>query len=296
MTTPKFEELLPHDSIALDSLRKLAHQSAYNLLEEMNNRATKTSWLQVATTESLTAGLILSTLVDIPFGGYLKYGGFGVYDTDAKRVFNGVKVDDVYTHRCAKEMAIGVLKNSNATLAVAVTGNAMPLTEHVDMLAEVFIGIAGYDASGNIIFITQSINACIENDIEEFKQTCKAWHKTIKIDKKYNSRSDTALVSQEIRNYTTYKALALCLDFIKNANPQVPLFILDRKRQNNEKDASQTHTLIPDNKYPITATETCVNKACIDTDTPDRVDTKLYTSNGGRKIRTRRRRRTQKRI
>ena len=64
--------------------------------------------LQIATSESFTAGLIFSSLVDIPIHGYLKYGCFGVYDTDAKRVLNHVSVDNVYTHKCASEMAIGV--------------------------------------------------------------------------------------------------------------------------------------------------------------------------------------------
>ena len=59
--------------------------------------------------------------------GWCKYGCFGVYDTDAKRVFNSVKVDDVYTHTCAKEMAVGLLKNSNATLAISVTGKCYAL-------------------------------------------------------------------------------------------------------------------------------------------------------------------------
>ena len=84
----------------------------------------------------------MSTIVDIPWCGWAKYGYTGVYDTDAKRVFNGVGVDDVYTQRCAKEMAVGLLKNSNATIALAVTGNAMPDPDKVQKLGEVFIGVA----------------------------------------------------------------------------------------------------------------------------------------------------------
>ena len=72
--------------------------------------------LSLATAESLTGGLIFSTLVDMPLGGSTKYGCFSVYDTDAKRIFLGVTAPDVYTHRCATEMAVGVLKNSNARL------------------------------------------------------------------------------------------------------------------------------------------------------------------------------------
>ena len=57
----------------------------------MFNRKIKTvdgdKFLQIATSESLTAGSIMSILVDIPWGGFLKYGCFGVYDTDAKTRF-----------------------------------------------------------------------------------------------------------------------------------------------------------------------------------------------------------------
>ena len=66
--------------------------------------------LSLATAESLTRGLIFSTLVDMPLGGSTKYGCFSVYDTDAKRIFLGVNAGDLYTHRCATEMAVGVLK------------------------------------------------------------------------------------------------------------------------------------------------------------------------------------------
>ena len=276
MASPAFKNLLPPED-KLNSLEKIerkAHESAYNLLLELNSRATKDEYLQICTSESLTAGLIMATLVDIPWGGYLKYGCFGVYDTDAKRVFNGVQVDDVYTHRCAKEMAIGILKNSNATLAIAVTGNAMPLNEHADMLGEVFIGIAGYTNKDNpeIIYLTKSINACIP----DLKEECKLWYDTIVKEKTYNPRQRTALVSRLIRNYTAHKALELCLSFVKEQNPIVPKFILERKSVNNEKQDS-IHTNIPANKYDGPAVdETCVIYPCPDVTRINRVSTATF--------------------
>jgi nicotinamide mononucleotide (NMN) deamidase PncC len=108
-------------SAIINMLEEYTQHEAYNLLKLLNGTD-----IQIATSESLTAGLIMSTLVKIPWAGWHKYGCTGVYDTDAKRVFNSVMVDDVYTHTCAKEMAIGLLNNSNATLTLAVTGNAMP--------------------------------------------------------------------------------------------------------------------------------------------------------------------------
>jgi PncC family amidohydrolase len=154
---PTFESLLPTNEKMVNQMKREAQKSAYNLLILLNkqnqNKWRNNSYVghQVATAESLTAGLITSTLVDIPFGGYLKYGCFGVYDTDAKRTFIGVKNEDVYTHKCAKEMAIGTLKNSNATISIAVSGNAMPLNEDYKRLSETFISIAGYKDDNTIV-------------------------------------------------------------------------------------------------------------------------------------------------
>lgn len=129
-----------------------AHEAALKLIDALKRKSVfdPKHPLQVATAESLTAGLIFSTLVDVPFGGAHKYGCFSVYDTDAKRVFLGVTALDVYTLECAAQMAVGVLRNSNASLAIAVSGNAMPnqgtrtTANELQRLGEVFISVAGY--------------------------------------------------------------------------------------------------------------------------------------------------------
>ena len=181
----------------------------------------------------------MSTLADIPFGGWMKYGCLGVYDTDAKREFLGVKVDDVYTHRCAKEMAIGALTNSNASLAIAVTGNAMSTPRNVHQLGEVFIGIAGYNKDGIIIYETSVINAC--NDIDsDFKELCFNWYeimsqKTIAEQKNFPALWLTANISQSIRYYTTYIALKKCLEFVEKNSTILdsPRFLKERKDINS---------------------------------------------------------------
>jgi nicotinamide-nucleotide amidase len=281
MPDPTYESLLPPKEAysTLNKVEDMAHRAAYELLVELNSRAKSDKWLQICTSESLTAGMIMATLVDIPWGGYLKYGAFAVYDTDAKRVFNKVSVDDVYTHRCAKEMAVGILKNSNATLAIAVTGNAMPLNEHVDMLGEVFIGIASYKKKPTgdykIIYDTYSINAC-DNDIFDFQETCEKWHDTIAKNAKYNPRDRTALVSREIRNYTTYMALTLCKEFVQKNDPDVPDFVFNRKKMNEVKDADDTHIFIPENKFNQELVEDCADQ-CHNIKTKNRIDTATYT-------------------
>lgn len=283
MPDPTYESLLPpkEANATLKTIEDMAHRAAYELLVELNSRAKQDKWLQICTSESLTAGMIMATLVDIPWGGYLKYGAFGVYDTDAKRVFNKVEVDDVYTHRCAKEMAVGILKNSNASLAIAVTGNAMPLNEHVDMLGEVFIGIASYknkpSGDSEIIYSTYSINAC-DNDLVDFQKTCKEWYETIKTNSKYNPRDRTALVSREIRNYTTYKALTLCKEFVQRNNPDVPDFVFNRKKMNELKNEDDKHIFIPENKFNQELDERCADGiGCHDIKSKKRINTATYS-------------------
>ena len=269
MSAPEFNDLVPEKSDVILEIKKKATEKGFELLKVINDKAkwkTKKNnaefdrYLQIATSESLTCGLIMSTLVDIPWGGFMKYGGFGVYDTDAKRVFNHVQIDDVYTHKCASEMAIGVLRNSNATLAIAVTGNAMPINPYVDRLGEVFLGIAGYNADGEIIYVTKAINMCIENNTKEFKDLCSLWYSTIADSKgkNFNSRESTARISQEIRYYTVLKAYELCMEFIAKCDPQIPDVVLERKQTNNNKK-DNIHYHIPANKFEFGGYGKCMN-------------------------------------
>lgn len=295
MSAPDFDDLVPKELNVILKIKEEATKKGFELLKVINDKAVwKTEqnkaefdrYLQIATTESLTCGLIMSTLVDIPWGGYMKYGGFGVYDTDAKRVFNHVQIHDVYTHKCASEMAIGGLRNSNATLAIAVTGNAMPINEDVDKLGEVFIGIAGYNADGEIIYVTKAINMCIENNTKEFKDLCSLWYSTIADSKgkNFNSRESTARISQEIRYYTVLKAYELCMEFIAKCDPQIPDVVLKRK-QTNHKSKDNIHYDIPANKFEFGGDGKCMNhksvnfyNACELPGIRDTNNTALYTN------------------
>ena len=197
---------------------------------------------------------MMSTLIKIPRGGLHKYGCFGVYDTDAKRVFNTVKTDDVYTHKCAKEMAVGLLKNSNATLGLAVTGNAMPRPVDKNRLGEVFIGIAGYIQKGGETKIkhkTVVINNCLDIVEEGVQKVCGKWfNQTTAESVSFAETSLTYTVSLLIRNYTTAKAFEECKTFI-NANELIsPDFIKEAKETNNKlADDGCTHNSIPVPKY-----------------------------------------------
>ena len=101
------------------------------------------SRLNNVTAESLTAGMIDSSLVNLPVLGNISqvYGGFAVYDSDAKRMFLDVKNPDVYTAQCAREMARGALNHSRAMVAIAVTGHARPNYPEQAAIGRVDIGI-----------------------------------------------------------------------------------------------------------------------------------------------------------
>lgn len=263
---PSFDAL--DVSSVINNIKASAHEKAYDLLKtvaelsDINKIAqsdpTYKMSMQIATAESLTAGLMFSTLVDIPFGGAYKYGCFGVYDTDAKRIFINVNEPDVYTHNCARQMAIGILLNSNATIGIAVTGNAMPIKGDESKVGEVFIGIATYIKNPNIfsdkkwiIKVTTSVhNFCLDNS------TCKLWNNTPLIKNKlenilsniqginkdefasmtngYNDFQLTSLVAQIIRNSTTSKAFELTKIFLeKNKDILIiPDFINEDKINN----------------------------------------------------------------
>ena len=252
---PEYDQLAMMNG-KINEVKADANRAAYELLNLLSDMATgKDIWHQIATAESLTGGLIFSTLVDIPFAGWAKYGCFGVYDTDAKRIMLGVSVEDVYTHLCVKQMAIGILKNTNATIAIAVSGNAMATPQHKQQIGEVFIGIAGYK-NNEIILSTQVYNFC-----EDIEKTCGQWFhdnkykmqlvkhftsqdtngisetgKNLGIQQRqiYAPSQLTEMIASYVRNKTTQEAFVLCKQFVIQNNLDIPVFI------NNDKIKSNT--------------------------------------------------------
>ncbi len=87
--------------------------------------------LKLATAESCTGGLVAATLTEIAGSSDVVDCGFVTYSNAAKQAMLGVPVATLNRHgavsdETAAAMATGALKNSQADLAVAITGIAGP--------------------------------------------------------------------------------------------------------------------------------------------------------------------------
>lgn len=113
------------------------NESHIKLMEESNALAQELGVLcakhkiKLATAESLTAGLIASTIVNVPGSSEWFDRGFIVYNNDAKMQMLGVKEQTLnefteVSGPCVLEMAQGALGHSDASLAVSVSGIAGP--------------------------------------------------------------------------------------------------------------------------------------------------------------------------
>ncbi|KTC64041.1 ompetence-damaged protein [Pseudomonas fluorescens ABAC62] len=99
-------------------------------VEYLKNQA-----LILATAESCTAGRIVALLAEIPGSGSLVECGYVVYSPEAKQRLLGVSAKTIADFNLtsvevAREMAIGALRDSPATVAIATTG--LCGTEDVD--------------------------------------------------------------------------------------------------------------------------------------------------------------------
>lgn len=87
--------------------------------------------IKIACAESCTGGLLSALLTEIPGSSKVFERGFIVYSNLAKIEMLGVKKETLekfgaVSEEVAREMAQGVLKNSAADIAIAITGIAGP--------------------------------------------------------------------------------------------------------------------------------------------------------------------------
>lgn len=101
----------------------------------------------VGTCESLTGGMICSTLVDVPGASKVVRGGLITYQTDVKTLLAGV--DAALIERCgvvsgevAEAMAQGARARLGVDIALSATGMASPGDPGDPPAGTVFVGVA----------------------------------------------------------------------------------------------------------------------------------------------------------
>src|SRR6185437_9509791 len=87
--------------------------------------------LKIATAESCTGGLVAGALTEIPGSSAVVERGFVTYSNEAKHEMLGVpnvtlRKFGAVSRQTAQAMARGALKNSDADIAVSITGIAGP--------------------------------------------------------------------------------------------------------------------------------------------------------------------------
>jgi len=107
----------------------------------------KAQGVMIATAESCTGGMVAAALTDIPGSSTVVERGFVTYSNAAKQQMLNVLAETLDTHgavseEVAGEMAEGALNNSDAQLAVSVTGIAGPGGSDVKPEGRVCFGLA----------------------------------------------------------------------------------------------------------------------------------------------------------
>ncbi len=102
---------------------------------------------QIATAESCTGGMVSAALTDVPGSSDVFERGFVTYTNTAKTEMLGVREATLAAHgavseQVAREMALGALVNSDADLAVSITGIAGPGGSEFKPEGRVCFGIA----------------------------------------------------------------------------------------------------------------------------------------------------------
>jgi len=103
--------------------------------------------LTIATAESLTAGMLSSTIADVPGASAVLQGGIVAYNNTVKHRLLDVSADILAARgavdaETAREMARGARKRFNSDLGIATTGVAGPDPSEGKAVGIVFIALA----------------------------------------------------------------------------------------------------------------------------------------------------------
>ncbi|WP_200832027.1 CinA family protein [Glutamicibacter sp. JC586] len=110
--------------------------------------------VQLATAESLTAGMIAARLAEVSGASAVLRGGVVSYSSDVKRELLNVDENLLQSNgsvdpEVARQMAVGALKACGADLAISATGVAGPEPHDGKSVGTVFIGWAYGAQSGS---------------------------------------------------------------------------------------------------------------------------------------------------
>lgn len=234
-------EALPHSFVnheaLLDTLTEYRLQEMLRI-ESLAAAASLKQYLasidrQVITVESLTSGMIAKTLTDIPRDGKVLYGGFVVYDDDAKRIFIKLPSGDLaYTGRAVTALAIGGLQHSRASVSLAVSGHAMPTRDLLNKLGTVYLSVAmrlprqerdsatKQSTTAESGFLTETCTLHLESD-PKLSRLFEQWREG-HAHGAYPSALLTSLVADCIRLRTTAIALDFCKKSLERALASFP--------------------------------------------------------------------------
>lgn len=127
----------------------------------------------IVTAESCTGGLIGAALTNVSGSSSVFHGGFITYANEAKINMLGVDPMNIETkgavsHIVAKAMAMGALRNTDADIAIAVTGIAGPTGGTAEKpVGTVYFGLAYMDQ----ILLTKVEHEVFENISRDFIRT-----------------------------------------------------------------------------------------------------------------------------
>lgn len=109
--------------------------------------------LTLGIAESVTGGMICSTIVDVPGASKVLKGGIVAYTDAAKSKLLGVSTDildryTAYSAAVAREMAMGIRRKLDTDISIAVTGQAGPFKDILaDKICKVYFCIIIIDKS-----------------------------------------------------------------------------------------------------------------------------------------------------
>lgn len=130
-------------------------------LAELVVARNKAQSIMIATAESCTGGLVSAAITEVPGSSAIFDRAFVTYTNEAKTEMLGVNPDLITQNGAvslpvAEAMALGAVQNSNADIAVSITGVAGPTGGSADK------------PIGTVIFALANTDGVIKSEIKQF--------------------------------------------------------------------------------------------------------------------------------